>query len=176
MSYRTEELNEMSNEACTCEDWCSASVHCCAGRQGLAPWAHCPPVAAGTIKLSLHSTQSGLGKGTEIACAIISPCYSPAPQIENRSCLGEDLLIQPVLGVAMGGISISKQVSMPSPQKSEGMFDFHSCDRHPAGEILRFGLLMVSVHCRREGNWNSSHPDTQEGSSARRSPTGHTPQ
>lgn len=40
----------------------------------------------------------------------------------------------------MGGISISKQVSMPSPQKSEGMFGFHSCDRHPAGEILRFGF------------------------------------
>lgn len=29
---------------------------------------------------------------------------------------------------------------MPSPQKSEGMFDFHSCDRHPADEILRFGF------------------------------------
>lgn len=73
-----EELNEMSNEACTCEDWCSASVHGCTGPQGLALWAHCPPVAVGTIKLSLHSTQSGLGKGTEIACAIISPCYSPS--------------------------------------------------------------------------------------------------
>lgn len=81
MSYRTEELNEMSNEAYTCEDWCSASVHCCAGQQGLALWAHCPHcplVAVGTIKLNPHSTQSGLGKGTGIVCAIISPCYSPS--------------------------------------------------------------------------------------------------
>lgn len=100
----------------------TGAVHLCTAvlGDGLALWAHCPPVAVGTIKLSLHSIQSGLGKDTEIACAIISPCYSPAPQIENRYRLGEDLLIQPVLGVAMGGISISKQVSMPSPRRAKG--------------------------------------------------------